>query len=174
MDGASIKDLVPCTGAKLSDKIRTHLIAIIEKEFEAQTTLYQAKHKDLQERALEGYKKKVGFDKFKARIGALEDKKSKLVDQISQICDELYELGLDTYGQPKATRTNAKAYRELCTLLDRAAELDDKPRNYKNKVITMILLAQTVGEALVIAREVLGNDVIPSVAVKLLGDGTGK
>jgi hypothetical protein len=157
--------------SKLTGDRRKILQEIIEKEFSNKESLYHQIQQKEKEKLVKQYQVEVEFDKHKDNLTKLEHKQLVLNKEIERVKKVIDSLGLDTNGEPNATqhydhmagcyKKNYKAIK-LQKMLD-AIESNAPSQNLKNKLITRLQLASTLGEANIIMREVLGNGIIPSI-----------
>jgi len=162
--------------AKITPMIIKNLVSVITDEFNRQRTIYNATAEKKKEEIMVQYRKGVGFDKLKKEYDKAELAKKKAVEEMNNIEKTLKMKGLNVngdknngyYGGYNTTEEleYEKAEKKLNKLL-RAVE-DSGPDNIKNKIISRLWICTTVGEAMVILRQVLGNGIIPSLTVKQL------
>lgn len=160
-----IEELPVDPKAHLNADSRKSLIKIIESEFDNQSTKFDAQIQEEKDRIMRAYRKRVGFDKL---VDDVEEARSIL----ERAEKKLEKVGLnkngdisDSYGQPEEAQ---EAGRKLRTNIDKVVSAIRPATNYKNKVITRMLTANTVGQAMVIMQAVLGNGILPSFSLKEL------
>lgn len=161
------------TKEKLTSDSKSRLIKIIEQEFVNKESLYHQVAKQEEEKVLDEYKKKVGFAKIAKKLRDIEIAKLKLNKEAEGAIAELNKVGLDSDGEPRSNTSQRYINGIYVSRLDyEAKELNDllstiknnsPTETLKNKIVTRLTLATTVGEATVIMREVLGNGLIPSL-----------
>lgn len=172
----TIRTLPIKVSERLTGDARTRLVKIVEQEFANKESLFHQVSEEEKRKAIEAYRKKVGFEKLQTEYEKIKAEERKIDERLKQIVGKVEELGLNINGEPASTtryntRTgnyeiNYKA-KELQKLLS-TIEDNSPSMNLKNKLITRITLASTVGEASVIMREVLGNGLIPELNEKEL------
>lgn len=158
---ATIEDLPIDPMQKLSADARCRIIKIIEDEFNVQATMYQADSKNMQENIIREEKAKSGWLKMRRMVEKAEMNYSRLRKELRNTgFDEEgnlinYSGGNNDSGFERAQEIRRKLDNELKSI---------KPaHNIKSKIIARMALASTVGEAIVILRETLGNGIIPSL-----------
>ena len=162
--GVRIEDLPVNPQAPLTGEVRTQLVKIIEAEFNAQSTVYNSKMQEEQDRILERHKRRLGFHRFMAELEALNDQAEALDRKKNALLLRFKDTPFEANGnftQYNLTPVGTKEYNVIRAELD-AVGLKH-PMNLKNKIITRLLIATTMGEALVILRQVLGNGLLPNI-----------
>ena len=162
---ASIADLKVDTTKPLDSATKKIIQQQIEQEFSRQTTLFDSKIHEEKRKILEHYKKQVGFDKLLGNF-AKKEQELKLAHRAIE------ETGLDSNGHVGTYYDSDKSQRRKDSI-DRLNDLiqnisDQKQENVKSKIITRLWLASTLGEAVVIVNEVMGNNIIPTLQVSQL------
>jgi hypothetical protein len=154
---------------KLTSDARNKLIKIVEQEFNNKQSLYHQIEQEASNKVIAAYHKKVGFDKLAKKLKDIELKVKLLNDETQDTNNKIWETGLSSDGTPRKTGhwvdgiyINDYEAKELNTLL-RTIENNGPTQNLKNKLVTRITLASTIGEANVIMREILGNGLIPTL-----------
>jgi len=159
-----IEELPVRPEAPLTGDVRNHLVKIVEAEFNAQSTVYNAKMQEDQSRVLDSWKRKLGVDKIIAEENRIDAQISVLEQRKEMNRNKLADIPFSVTGDLGSYNLTPKATVIYNTI---RAELDavglKHPMNLKNKIITRLLIATTVGEALVILRQVLGNGVLPAM-----------
>lgn len=161
------------TAEKLTGDARTRLVRIVEQEFINKESLYHQIQEEEKNKVIAAYHKKVGFPKLLTVLEGLAAEESKIEERKKQIKEKIKALGLGEDGDPRKSQnfnrekgcyvTDYEA-KELNTLLQ-TIENNGPTQNLKNKLITRITLATTIGEANVIMHEVLGNGLIPALKI---------
>lgn len=159
MDIAKITDLQVNVVKKLNNETKKNLVKILDNEFVNQCTMYNMQNKEAKEKILDAYRKKCNFKKLIANIrkkeSELQESKNILTNTGFNENGDLIYAGYSTPPEIK------KKIEEIKDLLNKAEM--QTPINLKNKIISRLWMADTMGEAMVILREVLGNGVIPTV-----------
>ena len=162
--GMRIEELPVNPQAVLTGETKTRLVKIIEAEFEAQSTVYNSQIQEEQDKILARHKKRLGVDRFIKELEAIDERVRLLKEKEVKILEKMKELPFDRNNRFSEYNLTPEGTKEYNTI---KAELDavglKHPMNLKNKIITRLLIATTVGEALVILRQVLGNGVLPSM-----------
>jgi hypothetical protein len=168
---------------KLTTDARNRLVKIVEQEFTNKESLYHQIQQEESNKVIGAYKKKVGFDKLLKDRKTIEDKQKKLVAELEDNAKLIIATGLDISGEPRKTSHYVRGNdgnghyvydyeaKELNDLLN-TIESNGPTQNLKNKLVTRITLACTIGEANVIMREVLGNGLIQSLRKQDLEGGS--
>jgi len=149
---------------KLNADTKKALTKIVEDEYNNQTQLTDAVIEQKKEAALEVYKKRVGFNKLK-------DKLIKLEAEADEVIKQMHLLALDRDGcrftcKYSSSLKEKEAVDKLNTLLDNIVKANQKPRSLKNSLLARVWVAETVGEALIVLREVLGTKSLPRLVHK--------
>jgi hypothetical protein len=172
---AQIKDLTVVTGAQLTGDVRKQLGIIIEAEFNNRVQSEGEMRKQQQEKALKQYRDSTNFAELKKGYGVISRKIEALESQLAALVRSMYGLGLDHDGDKICYFDSNKHPHEaqanivkLNKLLQEATAESTELITLKNKIMARLQLSQTVGEAAVIMREVLGNGIIPSLDIKQL------
>jgi len=161
---AEIKDLPVDIKATLTQETKKGLIKIVNDEFQRHQTVYNYKLSQAQQKVREDYQKSVGFDEL---VKEVDTKKA----EVKRAENKLYATGLDIRGSVLPAhdhyiRDNLEAQKQVRKLreqLDAVTKALEPAASFKSKIITRLLVATTVGEAMVLLREVLGNDIIPTI-----------
>ena len=138
-------------------------VKVIEEEFGRQATRYDVVRQERKAKALEAYRKRVGFYRIKDELTKAEGKVKDLKERIEN-------LGLDTSGdrrtyygdRSKLPANQQKAMEELDKVITVCSTSFDAYQK-KAKIISRLWLATTYAEAQVILNEVLGNGDIPPI-----------
>lgn len=162
----SIKGLKVNGQAKLLEGQKSRFIKIIEEEWNNHRTRHQMEEQALKQKVLNEYKETSGWNKMMKAYNVLEGKKDALDKKLQEMRDEmLNKTGLNLDGLPsymvKSTSEAHASHQRVANLLNNAIKSTDFG-TLKNKIIARMLVCETVGEAMVIMRGVLGNGVIPS------------
>ena len=116
-------------------------------------------------------------DKKSDDINAFDSQYEDIYTQKEKITCEIFALGLSIAGKREKlysskngmTNEQFKQNNVNCDLIDRKTEklnqLSVEINNLKNKIVARLLISQTIGEAAVIMREVLGNEILPTIKV---------
>jgi len=176
---ATIADLEVDVNKPITPMIIKNLVDVVNKEFDRQKTLYDAGAVEKREQILDEYKKAVGFDKLKAKYDkalgerAVADKNLKEAEE-SLNCKGLTVDGneytyhsFNPYGNRKAHEIAIEKSCKKVQALLKVVETQG-PDAVRNKIVCRLWTSSTVGEAMVILREVLGNGIIPTLDVKQL------
>jgi len=163
MNIANINDLKVNTSARLNNETKRNLVEIIENEFDNQCTVYSQRNNAQKEKILDDFRKKCNFKKLQRNV-------QKKEEEYERAKRELQATGFGTdgdlissYGSPKEIKAKVKE------IEDTIAKLEiQTPTTIKNKIISRLWLANSLGEAMVILREVLGNGIIPTVTKEQL------
>jgi hypothetical protein len=180
MAKATIKNLPVDVKAKLSETVKKQLVEILHQEFHNQTTNLDEERRNARTEFLDKAKQKASFEKLKS---AYIKKKAKYDAEVEEMERTIRDTGFDIDGNianlhsgwyrgGKELSTREKAQdqrvRELSEALEKAMEAFNGPRAMLSKLQTRLLLASTVGEAMVIMEEVMGNELLPSMDLKQL------
>ena len=149
---AKIKDLTVKADANLTGDVKRGLIKIVREEFANQATVMNDETRAGRDKIIKFHKKAHGIDKLVAKF----DKASLEQERVH---NELTKLGFDTQGGVR----NYGLPKDLEEALNKVNERMRKPLSLRNKIETRLLIASTVGEAVVIVREVMGNDILPNI-----------
>ncbi|GEM_PF-5847966 len=161
---ATISDLKFDSKATLSNDQKKAFVHIIEEEFSNKRTLYSRKLAEAKEQLLAKYREQVNYEKLRNDI---ETAKARL----EQAQEALKAVGLEEDGSIKfyanyelkrITPSARKGYERVMNLME-AVEEDADGQTKKAKVIACIWLARTYADACIILKDVLGNNLIPSV-----------
>ena len=173
---ARIADLPVATGARLTEVTRKHLRLLLVEELANKRSLLHAKYEQREREIMERYRQEVGYEELKA---ALDEQRVVSATRIAALESKIQELGLTEDGEAiklgrsdtdvyikghltKITPKLRKAAERLGRLLD--AIKDNAPdAALQSKLEARLLIAQTVGEAVVILHEVMGNGVLPGI-----------
>jgi|SRR5579863_2296619 len=150
--------------AKMNDQTRKNLIRILQQAFEDQANQFREQLAEQKKQVLEDYKKKSGFDKLCKQYKQIEA-------QMTDIKEKIENLGLDMDGDinskiyytPNGQRVRNTHAENLEKKIQMLADQINPIREMGRKLETRLWMAQTIGEANVIMRQVLGNKEIPNV-----------
>jgi len=159
---ATISNLSVNPKKTLDSATKRQLQFLIEQEFSRQTTMYDNEISEQKRKLLNRYKKEVGFDKLSIKV-------SKAKTQSLLATKELESTGLNEGGDisyvyapdEKDNPKKCEAVKRLNKMIDNLAL--KKPEQLRNKIVTRLWIASTIGEAIVIINEVMGNDIIPTL-----------
>jgi Zn-dependent metalloprotease len=157
-----VQDLPVNAQAPLRSDQRTQFVKMIRNQFEAKRSLFHAQSRIERDNIMAQYRKSVGFEKLK-------DKLAQAQSRVKQAKEAIFETGLSETGekleryhiQDNETR-KLRAYNKLRQIL-RAIKDNAPDVQLEDKLVSRMLLSTTHGEAIVILRSVLGNELIPSV-----------
>ena len=175
MGDATIKDLEINPSKLLTPMIIKNLVDIINGEFARQQTLYDAQATQKREEILEQYKVAVGFDAMKKAYDKAEALRKKAEKDMQDARMKLNMKGLSTdgerytcnYGSYNNDTLEAREVKKAQVKIDQLFKVVEAsgPENTKGKIVARLWMASTVGEAMVILRDVLGNGIIPTLSV---------
>lgn len=156
-----IEDLPVNAHAKLTGDQRNPFVKMIRSQFDAKRSLYHANSQLREREILEAYRRKVGFTRLQSELDKAKARVSQLTDQIQDL--GLKEDGdrLESYHADKNVR-RLRAVHKLDALLQ-AIEDNAPDVQLEDKLVSRMLLATTHGEAVVILRSILGNELIPAI-----------
>ena len=149
---AKINDLPVDNKANLTADMKKGLIKIVREEFSNQATTMNDDTRAAKDKVVKAYRKSHGIDKLVTSY-------RKASEVCGRMHRELQALGFETngdhkpYGLPK----------DLEEALSKVNEKMRKPISLRNKIEARLLIASTVGDAVVILHQVMGNDILPSV-----------
>ncbi len=157
-----IKDLKIDTAQKLTGEIKNRLAKIIEEEFVNRTTKFNSDLNEKKSKYLEVYRKKIGFSKLVKKI----DSKQAELDRAKS---DLFNLGLDLNGEIKGfgysehNEVGEKKAKEISSALVDIKNASQPVNTLRNKLLARLWVSSTMGEALVMLNEVLGNGILPTL-----------
>lgn len=171
-----IKDLPIDAKGKLTKEVRDKLGYILVEEFNNRTTKLQQEKDETRAKALEQYKKENGYAALKAKYSRAVEATNLAEKKQKEAREELaLKLGLTVDGfklndvnyhfpggTEKAARAKA-AVEKLNKVLDAADAPSQAMTTMRNKLMARLQLATTIGEAVVILSEVMGNEILPSL-----------
>lgn len=155
-----IEDLPINAHAKLTSDQRTPFVKMIRSQFEAKRSLYHAQSKIREAEILEQYRKKVGFSRLQSELLTAKVKVAQLRTRIEDLA--LSDGGERTRycggGQPRRQEAINKLDALFQAIEDNAPDVQ-----LEDKLVSRMLLSTTHGEAVVILRSILGNELIPAI-----------
>lgn len=164
--------------SKLTTQDKKELMTIITQEFCNKQSLFHAVQEQEREKIMEVYRKSVGYGKLKKEHEKATEAVKKAQKIVEACQKKITDTGLTIDGDPDDTRENvydhsAGQYRVIWKAkaidLQKKLEVLEKnapSENLKNKLLVRLQLASTKGEALVIMKQVLGNNELPDVDIK--------
>ena len=173
MNIATIKDLKLDKNKLAPVEIKKRIAELIENEFVNQSTRYSIELKNKEDKLLDEYKKKTGFDKLIKQYGKIQrEMDMKLISIKKQVA----VLGLTITGDIIYYKENVLTNNENEEAIKKGKELRKKlnnlsmeqPNTLKNKILSRLWLCTTYGELAVILKEVMGNGIIPTLDKKEL------
>lgn len=178
MDVAGIEDIQVNPNRRITVDMRKRLIDIAQRLLGDKKSVLSTAVQEQKDKALEKYCKGVGFDKLVAEItkkaAELKIAKNKLV------VTGLTEQGLldnTYYGQNSDEEAkHDQGVKKVTRILDAIDKANQLANNYDDKIISLLTVVESVGEAWTIMRELLGNGIISGVEKKALAltENTGK
>lgn len=163
---ATIKDLPINHDQKLTPMVIKNLVDIVNQEFNRQKTIYDSKASEEKEKILEKYRKSCAYYKLEKEHSKTEELIKANKEKQDQIEAKINKLGLTLTGDilPShwaKTPEDKKIIDKLERLIQ--AVYINGPDNIRNKIVARLWVSTTIGEALVILHEALGNGVLPSI-----------
>ena len=159
---ARIEDMAVDYSAKLTSDQRTKFIKLLETEMDNKRSLYQVQANKQDEDAIEQYRKQTGYYSLRTKLDAAKMHAGHLEEQINalglSIDGTRYQYGYSQSHDPKLLA----AVKKLDGILE-AVRKNRPDASLESKIIARLLVATTVGEALVILKQVMGNGLLPSV-----------
>jgi hypothetical protein len=170
---ATIQDLKFNASAKITPMVIKNLVDVINSEFERQRTIYDSNKSTAEEKVLEKYKTSIGFNKLLSAYHKAEEAERSATKRKEEAELAINLKGLTTRGDVAlewcgyGTQTDDdigkdRSVAKLKNLLS-TVEIQE-PDNLRNKIIARLWVCSTVGEAMVLLREVLGNGIIPTLS----------
>ncbi len=174
---ASIADLQVDPKAKLSESMKTKLINIVVSEFSNQRTRYSLNEEAAKEKLLAAFRKNSGFEALKKKLIVVESEIKMLSLKSQEIEEQINDLGLSKDGSinhysRNLTPAREEAINKLRSDINALSSMSAE--TVKNKIITRLILSTTMGEAMVIVHEVMGNNLIPTFTTKQLAYNPGE
>lgn len=158
--------------AKLPDATKRTLYDIIHQEFNNRASLAMETQNASEKAILEKYELMYGIkdmikkrEEIKKEIVKYTDERNK---EMNKIEETMIKVGWNQYGY----KGNDKIGQEIKAV----RKMSNEVHTLKNKIIARLSLATTMGEATVIMREILGNNIIPTVntnAITFQGESNG-
>lgn len=173
---ATIQDLAVNTNAKLTPMVIKNLVDVVNREFDRQKTLYDATASAEREKILEKYKKSIGYTALKAKYDKALGEQAVAAKNIQDAENVLKSKGLTINGDEYTFYSNQYCYQQksaedvviekACKKVKQLLEVVETagPDNVRNKIVSRLWISSTVGEAMVILRDVLGNGIIPTLS----------
>ena len=173
-----IQDLPVVTGAKITEVMRKHLLELLVRELAAKRSLLHVQFEQREREVIERYQKEVGYEGIQEQLiqhrASAKAKETALEQSILEmgLMEDGQPLNPAVYGYSKCSPKVRKAAERVERLL-KAIRENAPDASFQTKLEARLLIAQTVGEAVVILREVMGNGVLPSIPKGTLLTYTG-
>lgn len=145
---------------RLTNDDKRALAKQLANVLESNDTLDNSRRAHERQRLIEAYRKEVGVDKLQMR-------KIKLEAEVARIHQQIQRLGFTGYngdfGGGGISVDDTKA-REAHNRLSKALDViqGQSAVVYSAKVLARLQLCSSVGEALVVMNEVMGNGIMPT------------
>lgn len=154
-----LKDLPVDEQRRLTGEDKRALSKQLGLVLESNQSLGSAKRAHERQQLIAAYRKEVGVDKLLAKKARLEADAKRAQDQIQALGFTGYSGAFDEGTEIRDEQARA-ARNRLGSALN--AIQDQNVNLYSAKIISRLWLCSTVGEALVVMNEVVGNGILPT------------
>lgn len=159
---ATIKTMAVNPKKSLDSATKRQLNNMISHEFARKSTQFNASKAEEERKIMDKYLKSVGFSKLKANL-------IKAQSVLQDAEKALSKVGLDETGKLRyLNREFSEKYPEDAKKIEQIKKAIDELfskdlHSLEQKIIARLWCSSTIGEAIVIVNEVMGNDIIPTL-----------